>query len=166
MQAGADLLGDPRVPHFSALMRIPPILRTRLNRERVASVLSPTFARIRNLEPNEGYTRLEVALLQPGLLEPLQSAAWVELQRLRPGKEPDEVVAWLDKRQGRPKRFQPAPIARRLELSWLAWTMRIDRAAGKGTGEAADLLETPEGREFETEGAQQAGFHLAREISR
>jgi hypothetical protein len=75
-------------------------------------------------------------------------------------------VSWLEQRLARPKRFQPARVRSADEGAWLAWTLRIDRAAGAASGEAADLLDTPEGRRLEARGAELAGQHLGRELAR
>lgn len=137
-----------------------------LHRDRVASALAPTFARVRGLDPNEAYLRLEAALGAVALLAPLQQGAWAVLEERKPEASDAERVAWLEKRLSRSKRFQPAAVRSADEGAWLAWTLRIDRAAGAASGEAADLLETPEGRRLEARGADLAGHHLGRELVR
>lgn len=137
-----------------------------LPRDRVASALAPTFARVRGLGPNEAYLRLESALRSVALLEPLQVSAWSVLEERKPDLADAQRVSWLEQRLARPKRFQPARVRSADEGAWLAWTLRIDRAAGAASGEAADLLDTPEGRRLEARGAELAGQHLGRELAR
>ena len=137
-----------------------------LHRDRVASALAPTFARVRSLDPNEAYLRLEAALGSVALLQTLQASAWRALEETKPDLTDAARVAWLDKRLARSKRFQPARVRSSDEGAWLAWTLRIDRAAGAASGEAADLLDTPEGRRLEALGAELAGQHLGRELMR
>lgn len=147
-------------------MRLPTAFLGVLVRERVASVLAPTFARLRNLDPNDAYLRLEAALGSTERLRPLQVEAWAVLAEVKPDWTEDRRVAWVEKRLARPKRFQPARVSPADEGAWLAWSLRIDRAAGAASGEAADLLETPRGRRLEAEGARRAGRHLGRELVR
>lgn len=136
------------------------------HRDRAASALAPTFARVRGIDPNEAYLRLESALGAVSLLQPLQAAAWDVLAEKKPDLTEADRVSWLEKRLARARRFQPARVSTSDEGAWLAWTLRIDRAAGSASGEAADLLDTPEGRRLEARGAELAGRHLGRELSR
>jgi len=132
----------------------------------VASALAPTFARVRALDPNDAYLRLESALAAVELLHPLQQAAWTVLVERKPDRPDGERIAWLAKRLERPKRFRPPGRNAAEEGAWLAWTLRIDRAAGAASGEAADLLDTPEGRRLEAHGTALAGRHLGAELTR
>lgn len=137
-----------------------------LSRDRVASALAPTFAAVRGLDPNESYLRLEAALVTVALLQPLQAEAWRQLVERRPDDDDERRIAWLSRRLERPRRHRSARVSRDAEGAWLAWTLRIDRAAGAASGEAADLIETPEGRRLVERGTGLAGQHLAAELMR
>lgn len=144
-------------------MRYSAELRSRLTRERLASLWAATYGRLRGLDPNEASLRLEAAFRNPRLLGAHQDAVVRGLWALHPEATEAELVQRLDKKD-RPRRRFPAPARMGDDGAWVAWSLEVDRAAGVASGEADGLLETPDGQRLAADGLERAGRHGAERL--
>ncbi len=137
-----------------------------LTRERLTEALTPTYAKLKNLDLEEAYGLLEEALFQPQLLAGIQQAIADGLLEVLPEKTEEQHLTRLQKRLDKSRRFKPPNVRSREEGAWVALTTRIDIAAGVCSGEARDLLYSPGGQELLEQGYAQLGRHLAKELTR
>ena len=132
-----------------------------LTRNRLAQLLTETYAKARNVDPNEAYARLDEALKGLRLIRGLQNATWIAMQDIRPDLPPDKLVARAESALSRRKNFKAFRIRRNEEGAFAAVTILIELGAGVSTGEALGLLETDEGEALLHSGFQVIGRHLA-----
>ena len=132
-----------------------------LTRTRLAQMLTETYAKARNVDPDESYARLDEALKSLRLISGLQNATWVAMQDIRPDLPPDKLVARAETALARRKNFKAFRIRRNEEGSFAAVTILIELGAGVSTGEALGLLESDEGEALLQAGFQVLGRHLA-----
>ncbi|MGF1508310.1 MAG: hypothetical protein ACFB9M_02260 [Myxococcota bacterium] len=141
-------------------------LRARLTRERLSSLLAPTYARLRNTTPNQGFEALYAAFGRTELLVQHQQALSRALREARPHDDEAQLVARLDKKGARNRRFQAATASAREEGALIAWALSVDGAGGRASGEALALLETEEGRSLAARGCARVCSFGARELLR
>lgn len=146
------------------------LLRTRflalLTRSQLTEMMAPTYAKLKNIDPNEAYTRLEGSLRQLPLIEGLQKATWDALADTKEDLNEEALVELVAKKLGKPRRFKPATVKTADEGAWIALSVLMDQGAGVGNGEAMDLLDTPGGQKLLKSGFGLAGRHLAKELLR
>src|SRR5262249_21676370 len=132
----------------------------------MAEMLAHTYAESKNVDPNEAYERLDVALKDLKLIEGLQRATWASLLAKKPQLAEKELVEHVAKRLEKARRFK-AFKPKRAESGALAAVMvLIDTGSGYATGEARELLHTPEGEKLLATGFALLGAHLAAEMLR
>jgi hypothetical protein len=129
-------------------------------------MLAHTYAQARNIDPNEAYTRLDVALKNLRLIEGVQQAIWNALREKKQDLEPNAVVDLVAKKLEKPRRFKAFKPKRADEGGLAALTILIDVGASVSSGEAWDLLETAEGEKLLRAGFKGIGEHLATEMLR
>lgn len=139
-----------------------------VTRTALPEMLAPTYAKVKNLDPNEAYARLELALADLRLLDNIQLAIWQSLEAERAGMDEPAMVAHLEKRLSRKKskRFKPLTWRAKDEGALVALTVAFDRGAGVASGEAVDLLLSPGGQTLFDAGIALVGRHLAKELLR
>lgn len=146
------------------------LLRTRflalLTRAQLTEMLAPTYAKLKNIDPNEAYTRLESSLRQLELIEGLQQATWDALAKAKPDLDDQGRVDLVAKKLSKTRRYKPVTVKSADEGAFIALSVLIDRGAGVGSGEALDLLETPGGQKLLARGFGLIGAHLAKELLR
>jgi hypothetical protein len=148
------------------MARLPTRFLGLVTRSVLAEMLAHTYADARNIDPNEAYVRLDVALRNLKLIEGVQYAIWNALLAQKPKLDEAELVEHVAKRLEKPRRYK-ALKPKRAELGPLtALTVLIDVGASVSSGEAADLLHTPEGEQLLSRGFVIVGEHLAREMLR
>ncbi len=147
-------------------MRLPLALMAILGRERLAEMLAASYARVKNVDLNEAYLRLEPAMRQLALISGLQEATWEALRESKPEWDEATLLARLERKLAKSKRFKAAQVNARDEGPWLAWCFLVDKGAGILSGEGLDLLETPDGQKLLLKGFRLAGQHLAKELLR
>lgn len=135
-----------------------------VTRTRLAQMLTNTYAKLKNVDPDESYARLEDSLRDLRLIEGLQDAIWRALQAKRPNLTPEQLVARASKTLGRRKVFKPLRIRAADEGPWAALTVLIEFNAGFATGEAVGLLDTPDGEVLLQTGFDVCGRLLAQEM--
>jgi hypothetical protein len=137
-----------------------------VTRTHLAEMLAQTYATSKNIDPNEAYTRLDTSLKQLRLIEGIQKATWSALETKKPDLAPDALVELVAKKLERPKKFKAYKPKRSEEGPLAALTILIDMGASFATGEAMDLLDSPEGEKLLREGFRAIGNHLAGEMLR
>lgn len=163
-----DLAKGRRPSSMAPVSRPSPRFLSLVTRTALPEMIAPTYARLKNLDPNEAYTRLEAALANMRLLDQVQQAVWRGLESERAGMDEPQMVAHLEKRLSKKKgkRFKPVPFARKDEGAGIALTVAFDRGAGVASGEAIDLLESPGGQALFDRALELLGQHLAKELLR
>ncbi len=147
-------------------MKLPTRYMALVTRNQLAEQVAPTYARLKNIDPNEAHRRLSAALRDLELIEGLQRRTWLSLQAKKPGLDDAALVEHLAKRLEKPRKWKAAPIKADDEGAWIALSILIDRGASVGSGEALDLLETGGGQRLLARGLELAGEHLAAELLR
>lgn len=139
-----------------------------VTRTALPEMITPTYAKLRNLDLPEAYERLYVALGDLRLLDQVQLAVWAGLEGQKAGMDEPQLVAHLEKRmlKKQTKRFKPAVWRAQQEGDYVALSVAFDRAAGVASGEAADLLHSPVGQELFRNGLASLGKHVAKELLR
>lgn len=135
-----------------------------VTRTQLARMLTETYARLRNIDPDESYARLEDALRDLTLIGGLQDAIWVAMCEERPETEPLKLIERAHKKLPQRKVFKAIPVRRKDEGAWTALSVLIDMNAGVATGEAVGLLDSPGGQDLLQVGFDLAGAHIAAEI--
>ena len=137
-----------------------------ITRSALPEMVAPTYAKLKNLDPNEAYHRLEQALRDLPLLDQIQQSTWRAIEAEKAGMDEASLVEHLAKRLGKTKKFKAAPMKPADEGEWLALSIAIDAAAGVASGEARDLLDSPGGQALLRKGMARFGAHLAKELLR
>ena len=137
-----------------------------VTRTALPEMLAPTYAKLKNLDPNEAYSRLEVGLGRMPLLDSIQQAIWRGLDEERAGLDEAQMVAHLEKRLEKKKRLRAASWRAADEGVWVAVSIALDEGAGVASGEARDLLASPGGQELLQKGLRKLGVHIAKELLR
>ena len=137
-----------------------------VTRNQLAEMFAPTYARARNIDPNEAYTRLEVALRDLRLIEGLQQAAWRGLRTRKPALDDGAILDVVSTKLAKRRQYKPVPSGRSSEGAIAALIVLVDLAAGVGSGESYDLIESPEGELLLARGFELTGGHLAGELLR
>jgi hypothetical protein len=137
-----------------------------VTRSVLAEMLSQTYAAAKNIDPNEAYTRLDVALKDLKLIEGVQNAIWAAAVAAKPKLDDSALVDLLAKRLDKAKRFKAFKPKRAESGPLAAWTVLVDAGAGYSSGEARDLLYTDEGEKLLAAGFKLIGAHLASEMLR
>ena len=147
-------------------MQLPVDFLALMTRSRTAELLAPTYAKLRSLDANEAYTRLDGGLRDARLLADLQSHVWRALREQKPDWDEAKLLASLQKKSLKTKRYRAATWRAREEGMWVALSTKLDLACGYASGEAYDLLESPGGQELLADGLIALGQHLATELLR
>ncbi len=130
-------------------------------------MLAPTYASAKNIDPNEAYGRLEAALKNSlGLIEGVQNETWRSVLEAKPNLESDALLDLCSTKMSRRKAYKALKPQRKDEGAFAALTIMMDYGAGVSSGEALDLLESPEGQQMLQRGYKLLGKHLAQEILR
>ncbi len=131
-------------------------------------MIAPTYAKIKNLDPNDAYRMLGSALADMRLLDQVQQAIWRGLEQQRASMDEAGMVTHLEKRfaKKKGKRFKPLSYRSSEEGAYVALSIAFDRGAGVASGEAVDLLLSPGGQELFDKGLTGLGLHLAKELLR
>lgn len=137
-----------------------------MTRVQTAELMAATYAKLRTLDANEAYTRLENGLRDSGLLSDIQHATWQALHEAKPDWTDTQLLTSLAKKATKSKRFRGPTISRRDEGDWVALSTQLDLACGYASGEAYDLLESPGGQALLDAGYRRLGKHLAKELLR
>lgn len=139
-----------------------------VTRTALPEMIAPTYAKLKNLDPNDAYHLLTTALSDMGLLEQVQQAVWRGLEQERAGMDEVQMVVHLEKRlsKKKSKRFKPAMWRSAEEGAYVALGIAFDKGAGVASGEAVDLLYSPGGQELFDTGLRGLGLHLAKELLR
>lgn len=148
------------------MSRPPSAFLAQLSRAQLVEMMTPSYAKAKNLDPNDAYRRLENALRDLELIEGLQYATWHALEDQLEDEAPEAIVERVRKKMVKKKRFKAATWKTTDEGAWTALGILIDRGAGVASGEALDLLETDAGQKLLDDGLAQAGRHLAKELTR
>ena len=147
-------------------MQLPVDFLALMTRIRSAELLSPTYAKLRTLDANEAYARLETGLRDGHLLADIQRHTWHALRNAKPDWTEQQLIASLEKKAKKNKRYRAPTWRRADEGMWVAVGTRLDLASGFASGEAYDLLESPGGQELWATGLERLGEHLAKELLR
>ena len=147
-------------------MQLPVDFLALMTRTRTAELVAPTYAKLRTLDANEAYRRLDGGLRDAALLSEIQRQTWRAAREAKPDWDEAKLIASLQKKSGKTKRYRAPTWSRRDEGMWVAVATRIDLACGYASGEAYDLLESPGGQELLSEGFVRFGGHLAKELLR
>lgn len=139
-----------------------------VTRTALPEMIAPTYAKVKNLHPNEAYAQLEAALADMRLLDQVQQAVWRGLESERAGMDEPQIIAHLEKRLAKKKgkRFKPLTWRTKDEGAIVALCVAFDRGAGVASGEAIDLLLSPGGQDLFEAGLAALGSHLAKELLR
>ncbi len=136
------------------------------SRAQLVEMVTPTYAKAKNLDPNDAYYALEDALRDLELIEGLQYATWDALVADHEDEDEAAIVERVRKKLKKKKRYKPAAWRSKDEGAIIALGVLIDRGAGRSSGEALDLLETDAGQELLRRGFEIVGAHLAKELVR
>lgn len=147
-------------------MTLPVAFLALLTRTHTAEVLAPTYAKLRAIDANDAYRRLEGGLRDAGLLLDVQRHTWRALQDAKPDWSETKLIESLGKKAQKTKRYRAPSWRRHEEGMWVAVGTRFDLACGYASGEAYDLLESPGGQDLLRDGLDALGAHLARELLR
>lgn len=147
-------------------MALPVDFMALMTRTRTAELVAPTYAKLRDIDVNEAYRRLEGGLRDATLLADLQHVTWRALRDEKAEWSEAQLLASLNKRAQKTKRYRAPTWGRRDEGDWIAVQTRLDLASGYASGEAYDLLESEGGRALLASGLARLGAHLARELLR
>ncbi|MCA9550878.1 MAG: hypothetical protein KC933_12665 [Myxococcales bacterium] len=137
-----------------------------VTRSALPELVAPTYAKLKNLDPNEAYQRLEQALRDLSLLDQIQQATWRAAEAEKAGMDEAALVEHIAKRLAKNKKFKAAPMKSVDEGEWVALSVALDAGAGVASGEARDLLDSPGGQALLRKGMARLGAHLAKELLR
>lgn len=129
-------------------------------------MLAPTYAKLKNIDPNDAYRRLTSACRDYEWLDGLQQYTWEALKAARPEWEDETIVDRVEKKLSKSRRYRAATWKAAEEGAWIAWSVLVDQGAGVASGEALDLIETPVGQQLLQTGFELVGAHLAKEMLR
>lgn len=129
-------------------------------------MVTPTYAKAKNLDLNDAYVRLEDALRDLELIEGLQYTTWDALVANHEDETETQIVERVRKKLGKKKRYKAAAWRSKDDGAMVALAILIDRGAGRSSGEALDLLETDAGQKLLEQGFVLMGAHLAKELVR
>lgn len=147
-------------------MALPVDFLALLTRVYTSELLAPTYAKLRTLDANEAYVRLEGGLRDAGLLSDVQWSIWRALKEEKPEWTEAQLLKSLATKAKKTKRFRAPTWRRAEEGAWVALSTRLDLACGFASGEAYDLLESPGGQQLLADGFDKLGRHLAKELLR
>ncbi|MEQ8274111.1 MAG: hypothetical protein RMA76_06010 [Deltaproteobacteria bacterium] len=148
------------------MSRPPAAFFAQTSRAQLVEMVTPTYAKAKNLDLNEAYYRLEDALKDLQLIEGLQYAIWDALVADHPDEDETQIVERVRKKTAKKKRFKSASWRAKDEGAMVAFSILVDRGAGRSSGEALDLLETDAGQQLLARGFEIVGAHLAKELVR
>lgn len=148
------------------MSRPPAAFFAQTSRAQLVDLVTPTYAKVKNIDPNDAYRYLEDALKDLELIEGLQYATWDALVADHPDEDETEIVERVRKKMTRKKKFKSAPWRAKDEGAMTAFGILVDRGAGHASGEALDLLETDAGQQLLARGFAIVGAHLAKELVR
>jgi hypothetical protein len=145
------------------MSRVPTSFAALTTRIRLAEMLAPTYAGLRNVDLNEAYGRLEEAFALLRLIEGVQLGFW---RALTDDSDQDDasVVERVGKRMYKRQRYAAFKPKKKDEGPIAALTILMDEGAGLSSGEAFDLLETEEGQRMLELGFRVIGAHLAKQV--
>jgi hypothetical protein len=132
----------------------------------LAEMLAHTYATAKNIDPNEAYERLDVALKDLKVIEGIQQATWASVRAKKPSLDEAGILELLAKRLEKLKRFKAFKPKRAESGPLAAFTVLVDMSAGYSSGEARDLLYTEDGEKLLAAGFKLIGEHLAGEMLR
>lgn len=132
----------------------------------LAEMLAQTYAEARGIDPNDAYRRLDTALANLRLIEGVQRGTWEALLAAKPNLDEKAVIEHVEKRLQKPRRFTAWKPKRAEQGASAAVTILIDTASSYSSGEATDLLGTPEGEKMLGQGFRLLGAHLAKQLLR
>ena len=147
-------------------MQLPVDFVALMTRTQTAELLAPTYAKLRTLDANEAYRRLEGGLRDTGLLGDIQHSTWRALLVAKPDWNETQLTTSLLKKAKKTKRYRAPTWRTSEEGAWVALGIRLDLACGFASGEAYDLLESDGGQELLGDGVERLGRHLAKEMLR
>lgn len=147
-------------------MSLPIDFMALMTRARTAELVAPTYAKLRTLDANEAYQRLQTGLKDATLLADIQDYVWSALRTAKPDWDEPQLLKSLVRKATKTKRFRAPTWSRSEEGAWVAVSTRFDLACGYASGEAYDLLESPVGQELLAVGFDKLGAHLAKELLR
>lgn len=148
------------------MSRPPTAFLALLTRVQLTEMMTPSYAKAKNLDLNDAYRRLESALYDLELIEGLQEWTWAALEERFADETPDKILDRVRKKLQKNRRYKVATWKASEEGAWVALSVLIDRGAGVSSGEALDLIETDLGQKLLGEGFRMAGKHLAKELTR
>ena len=137
-----------------------------VTRSVLAEMMVQTYAVNKDIDPNEAYERLDVALKELRLIEGLQQSIWRAATAKKPGLDDSPLVDLLAKRLDRAKRFKPFKPKRTESGALAAVMLLVDMGAGYASGDARDLIQSEQGEKLLAEGFRLLGEHLAGEMLR
>ena len=145
------------------MSRVPTSFAALTTRVRLAEMLAPTYAALRNVDVNEAYGRLEESFGRLQLIEGVQLGFW---RALTEDDERDEaaLVARVAKRMDKRQRYSAFKPKAKDEGPMAALTILMDEGAGLSSGDAFDLLESSEGQRMLEAGFDVIGRHLAKQV--
>lgn len=137
-----------------------------VTRSVLAEMMVQTYATNKDIEPNDAYERLDVALKELRLIEGLQQAIWRAAVAKKPNLEDSPLVDLLAKRVNGAKRFKPFKPKRTESGALAAVMLLVDMGSGYSSGDARNLLLSEQGEKLLAEGFRLLGEHLAGEMLR
>lgn len=146
------------------MSRVPTAFAALTTRVRLAEMLAPTYAQLRNVDVNEAYARLEEAFGQLRLIEGVRRGFWLALTEDEVGVEESKLVERLGRRMDKRQRYAAFKPSRRDEGPMAALTILMDEGAGLASGEAFDLLGSEDGQRMLESGFRVIGRHLAKQV--
>lgn len=144
------------------MSKVPTRFAALFTKAKLAEILSRTYAEAKLLDTNEGYTRLEDALTNLQLISGLQAAIYRAARDSRPKLDDDALADLIGKKLGKRKVFSALNPTRSSSGPLAAVTILIDKSAGFSSGEAYDLLESPEGAVMLEKGFDALGAHIVK----
>lgn len=125
--------------------------------------MAKTYADLRNCDTNEAYTVLEQAFHNQDLISSVQRAVWRGLSDELPAQTEEERVEMIQsavEKSGTfvaPKKFKDDPASAALVVA-------IEKAVGRSSGEAMDLLDTEMGKKLLDKALRTLGAHFASQL--
>jgi hypothetical protein len=147
-------------------MKLPLRFLGLVTRSVLVEMLVSTYAAAKDVDPNDAYGRLDVALRELRLIEGLQQGIWHAAIEQKPNLDDSPLVDMLSKRLSKAKRFKPYKPKRADAGAFAAFMVLVDSAAGYSSGDAKDLLQSEQGEKLLQSGFKLVGAHLASEMLR
>src|SRR6185295_1042917 len=113
---------------------VPQRLKSLLTRGQLAEMVAPTYAALRNVDPNEAAERLTEALRDVPLIEGLQLETWRALLAKNPRLSEAELLDKIAAKLSKNRRFKPLKGRGPSEGALAAVTVAFDAAAGISAG--------------------------------